>query len=103
MSQGNPQGPQELESRLCQLEERIDHLTRSLAEVVDLLEEVQTRLTQTLSRSRTICPSCKAPFDLLSNHYSIGLFDNLVYVKCPKCNRAMPLVDGGGEPKLVTD
>ncbi len=39
------------------------------------------------------CPACRGEFDLLVNHYSIGLFDNLVYVKCPHCNKSMPVVD----------
>jgi hypothetical protein len=25
------------------------------------------------------------------HHYSIGLFDNIVYVKCPHCQTPMPV------------
>ena len=103
MSKEASKGLQELEGRLSRLEEQVDHLTKSLSQVVDFLEKIQNQLTQSLNRSRTTCPSCQTPFDLLPNHYSIGLFDNLVYVKCPKCHRAMPVVDGGGGPKVITD
>jgi ssDNA-binding Zn-finger/Zn-ribbon topoisomerase 1 len=33
---------------------------------------------------------------MLAHHYSIGLFDNLVYVKCPKCHKTLPLKGGSG-------
>jgi hypothetical protein len=57
-----------------------------------------------VSRYLPPCPACKKPFDLLVNHYSIGLFDNLVYVKCPHCNKAMPVVDDGvGGVRLVAE
>jgi RNase P subunit RPR2 len=104
MSKGAGKFPQDLEGRFSRLEERVDSLTKTLSQMVELLEKVQNQLAQSLTRYMTICPSCKSPFDLLPNHYSIGLFDNLVYVKCPKCNKAMPVVDGGGSgPKVVAD
>jgi hypothetical protein len=41
---------------------------------------------------------------MLAHHYSIGLFDNLVYVKCPKCHKALPVKGGsGGDVAVVKD
>ncbi|MBI3358462.1 MAG: hypothetical protein HY201_03965 [Nitrospirae bacterium] len=86
------------------LERRLDHLEAvivALQEKVAVLE-AETRLY--LKRYLTACPVCKKEFDLLVNHYSIGLFDNLVYVKCPYCNKSMPVVDKeGGGIQVVAD
>lgn len=68
-----------LEGRVAQLEAALDALR---AEVAGRLERYVAH-----------CPACHGRFDLLVNHYSIGLFDNLVYVKCPHCRKAMPIVD----------
>ena len=87
-----------------ELEKRIDDLESiifGLQEKVRVLES-ETRLH--LKRYLTACPACKKEFDLLVNHYSIGLFDNLVYVKCPNCNKSMPVVDkGDGGIRVVAD
>jgi len=87
-----------------ELERRIDHLQAvivALQEKVAVLE-AETRLY--LKRYLTACPACQREFDLLVNHYSIGLFDNLVYVKCPHCNKAMPVVDKqDGGIRVVAD
>jgi predicted Zn finger-like uncharacterized protein len=87
-----------------ELEKRIDDLESiisALKEKIALLES-ETRLY--LKRYLTECPSCQHEFDLLVNHYSIGLFDNLVYVKCPHCNKSMPVVDkGDGGIRVVAD
>ncbi len=70
-------------------------------ELTGLRRQIQALQTEP-SRYFPSCPACKKSFDLLVNHYSIGLFDNLVYVKCPHCNKSMPVVDdGGGGVKLV--
>ncbi len=87
----------ELERRLDQLESVIVALQEKVAAL-----EAETKLH--LKRYLTACPSCKGEFDLLVNHYSIGLFDNLVYVKCPHCNKSMPVVDkAGGGIRVVAD
>jgi hypothetical protein len=44
-----------------------------------------------VAKSTTTCKKCGAAFDLFSHHYSIGLFDNIVYVKCPQCQTPMPV------------
>jgi predicted Zn finger-like uncharacterized protein len=86
------------------LERRIDHLE---SVIVALQEKVAVlELEARLSSKRYVagCPACKHEFDLLVNHYSIGLFDNLVYVKCPRCNKSMPVVDKeGGGVRVVAD
>jgi len=80
-----------IEQRLGQLESEVVRLTHQI-------EGLQSDIKTFLKRYLTACPACKKEFDLLVNHYSIGLFDNLVYVKCPHCNKSMPVVDeeGGG-------
>ena len=86
-----------LVKRIGDLESRIHVLEKT----IKLLEE---NLTRASGRYVAVCPGCRAPFDMLAHHYSIGLFDNLVYVKCPKCQKSLPLKGGGGgEVSLVTD
>ncbi len=87
----------ELERRIDQLEEIIFKLEEKIA-----LLESDVRLH--LKRYLIACPVCHKEFDLLVNHYSIGLFDNLVHVKCPHCNKSMPVVDQeNGGVRLVID
>ncbi len=87
----------ELEKRIDDLETIISGLRERVAGL-----EAETRLY--LRRYLTACPACKHEFDLLVNHYSIGLFDNLVYVKCPRCNKSMPVVDcGDGGIRVVAE
>jgi len=77
---------------------RFERLESELARLEHRIEGLQSDIKTFLKRYLTACPACKKEFDLLVNHYSIGLFDNLVYVKCPHCNKSMPVVDeeGGG-------
>ncbi|HIE64715.1 MAG: hypothetical protein ABGX83_08075 [Nitrospira sp.] len=80
------------------LEKRIDRLESEVLQLKDQFQGLQSEVNLFLKRYLTACPVCKKEFDLLVNHYSIGLFDNLVYVKCPHCNKSMPVIDteGGG-------
>lgn len=75
------------------LEKRIGALESEVLRLQSQLYSMQTEVQRFLKRYLTACPACKKEFDLLVNHYSIGLFDNLVYVKCPHCNKSMPVVD----------
>jgi len=75
------------------MEERIALLETHVASLHQQLSGLQSEVKSFLKRYLLACPACKKEFDLLVNHYSIGLFDNLVYVKCPKCNKSMPVVD----------
>ncbi len=87
-----------------ELEKRIDDLETVIFKLQEKVAALSSEVHLHLKRYLTACPTCKKEFDLLVNHYSIGLFDNLVYVKCPHCNKSMPVVDkGDGEIRVVTD
>ncbi|MDC4203920.1 MAG: hypothetical protein MPW17_18665 [Candidatus Manganitrophus sp.] len=79
-----------------EIEKRIDRLESEVLRLQHQLQTLQSEVKLFLKRYLAACPSCKKEFDLLVNHYSIGLFDNLVYVKCPHCNKSMPVVDKEG-------
>lgn len=100
------------------LEVRIEKIERSLQDLQSLLSATQHQLSASLDRLKKIeagpgpnqdkykatCPACRTPYDMLAHHYSIGLFDNLVYIKCPKCHKALPIQgDGQGGVQAVTD
>jgi len=87
-----------------ELERRLDNMESLLLRLTDKVSMLETAMKADLKRYLTTCPVCKREFDLLVNHYSIGLFDNLVHVKCPGCNKSMPLVDrGDGGIRVVLD
>ncbi|MBI3621893.1 MAG: hypothetical protein HY208_06895 [Nitrospirae bacterium] len=82
-------------------------VTRLQAEVETLRRDLTT-LTETVKTLRShyaaTCSQCGTAYDLLANHYSVGLFDNVVYAKCPKCQKAVAiegLREGG--IRLVTE
>ncbi|MBN4050061.1 hypothetical protein JYT17_00405 [Nitrospira defluvii] len=75
------------------LEKRVDCLEAEVLRLQSQIYGIQGEVKHFLKRYLSACPACKKEFDLLVNHYSIGLFDNLVYVKCPHCNKSMPVVD----------
>ena len=79
-------------------DKRLDRLEAEVLRLQSQIDAIRADVATFLKRYLTACPVCKREFDLLVNHYSIGLFDNLVYVKCPHCNKSMPVVDreGGG-------
>ena len=79
------------------LQHEVDALRREVAALQEAVKELRNRYTAT-------CDQCGAAYDLLAHHYSVGLFDNVVYVKCPKCQKAVPiegLREGG--IRLVTE
>ncbi len=87
-----------------ELEKRINDLESIISRLQEKVTALESEIQIHLKRYLTACPACKKEFDLLVNHYSIGLFDNLVYVKCPNCNKSMPVVDkGDGGIRVVTD
>jgi len=87
-----------------ELERRIDNLEAIIFKLTEQVALLEAEVRVQLKRYLTTCPVCKKEFDLLVNHYSIGLFDNLVHVKCPRCNKSMPLVDeGNGAIRVVLD
>ena len=74
---------------------------QTLQEKVSALESGQIKAAD---RYVAVCTACQTRFDLLAHHYSIGLFDNLVYAKCPKCQKAFPIKGGsGGDVRIVPD
>lgn len=76
-----------------EIEKRIDYLEAEVLRLQSQIYNIQSEVQRFLKRYLSACPACEKEFDLLVNHYSIGLFDNLVYVKCPHCNKSMPVVD----------
>jgi len=92
------------DDRFDSIERRIGFLESESLRLQTRIEELQAEVRRLVARYLVTCPACKGAFDLLVNHYSIGLFDNLVYVKCPHCNKAMPVVDkGNGAIGVVAD
>jgi predicted Zn finger-like uncharacterized protein len=76
-----------------EIKKRLEHLESQVRLLQQEHKVLESDVKQFLKRYLAACPACKREFDLLVNHYSIGLFDNLVYVKCPHCNKSMPVVD----------
>jgi len=64
--------------------------------VADLRKTVDSAAKDGSARYVATCPACATKYDMLAHHYSIGLFDNMVYVKCPKCNKTLPVSGGAG-------
>lgn len=96
-SKKSTQSIQELEKHVQQLQSQILVLQKSV-------EALEKRLLISSGRYIATCPNCQTRFDMLAHHYSIGLFDNLVYVKCPKCHKALPVKGGSsGEVAVVSD
>jgi hypothetical protein len=85
------------DERLDTLQAEIEALRRDVASLKEVVQQLHRRYT-------TSCDQCGTVYDLLAHHYSVGLFDNVVYVKCPKCQKAVP-VEGrlGGEFRLVKE
>ncbi len=87
--------PNELEKRIAKIESELVALRGQVA-------AASAEAQRASKRYFASCPGCRKSFDLLVNHYSIGLFDNLVYVRCPHCRKTMPVVDqGDGDIALV--
>jgi hypothetical protein len=88
---------QEPQQAARQLQQEVEALRREVAALQQAVAELRSRYT-------TTCGQCGTAYDLLAHHYSVGLFDNVVYVKCPKCQKAVPiegLREGG--IRLVSD
>jgi hypothetical protein len=84
------------ETDIKKLEDRLQELEKHMEQLRATLGEMQKQITAAARRYIATCPQCRTEFDLLAHHYSIGLFDNLVYVKCPKCNKPLPIEGGSG-------
>lgn len=81
----------DLEARLDDQKAEINRLKSDLSTVRSELDRVHGRVEDVYKKNVTTCKSCQTEYDLFAHHYSIGLFDNIVFVKCPKCHTAMPV------------
>lgn len=86
-----------LHDQIRQLQSQVLFLQKSV-------ETLEMKLLDASNRYVATCSACRTRFDMLAHHYSIGLFDNLVYVKCPKCHKALPVKGGGkGEVRVIEE
>ncbi len=93
-----------LEQTVHDLQALVSALQTRLETESERLKQIESVAIQAQNRYRIACPACHTAYDMLTQHYSIGLFDNLVYVKCPKCQKSLPLQsDGRGGVRAVTD
>lgn len=76
--------PDNLDKKVQNLESMVSHLQTTLEKLQEQVETAHRKNTAT-------CENCKIEFDVFANHYSIGLFDNIVYTKCPRCNQGIPV------------
>ena len=77
------------------LAEQLRETRSELEQVRRELHSLRAAVEHLTARSVATCKKCGTTYDMFSHHYSIGLFDNIVYVKCPQCQTPMPV-----DPKL---
>lgn len=80
-----------LERRIVEWEAELREAREALDRVRAELEELRGTIRELAGKQTATCKKCGITYDLFSHHYSIGLFDNIVYVKCPACQTAMPV------------
>lgn len=87
---------QETDPKLKELETTLQEQTQVISGLENHLQLVQKELGQfkeqihkLYTKIVTTCKSCQTEYDILAHHYSIGLFHNIVFVKCPKCQTEM--------------
>ena len=80
-----------IERRLAESESGLQETREALGRVRIELAELRQTIRELAGKQATTCKKCGTAYDLFSHHYSIGLFDNIVYVKCPTCQTAMPV------------
>ncbi|HXN07740.1 MAG TPA: hypothetical protein VN944_11845 [Nitrospiria bacterium] len=92
-----------MSGRIAKLEALLEGTTRQIAllreelyQKEELLTGLQSVILRIYKKTFVTCVDCKTEYDLLTHHYSIGLYDNLVFVKCPKCHKDMAIdrIDG---------
>ena len=84
---------------LEKIEQRLKDLEATVEQQRIALEKLREQVKEIHQKSVTTCEDCQIEFDLFFRHYSIGLFDNIVYVKCPRCNKALPVDAKSGVKK----
>jgi uncharacterized coiled-coil protein SlyX len=80
-----------LEQRVAEQETLLRDLHRELQRTRQELETLRATVERLVAQSVATCKKCGATYDVFRHHYSIGLFDNIVYVKCPQCQTPMPV------------
>jgi len=88
-----------LEAKISEQEKLVETLQSAFSQVKTALEKLQEQIQEMHQRSVATCNACSIEFDLFANHYSIGLFDNIVYVKCPRCHKSTPVDSRDGLKK----
>ncbi len=89
----------DLEAIIQDQQKTISKLQSNLSQVQTEMGQINQKVQDVYKKNVTTCKSCNTEYDLFSHHYSIGLFDNIVFVKCPKCNTAMPVDPKDGVKK----
>jgi multidrug resistance efflux pump len=79
------------EARVAELNAQLRDTRTELEQVRRDLDSLRAAVDQLTAKSVATCKKCGATYDIFSHHYSIGLFDNIVYVKCPDCQTPMPV------------
>jgi predicted Zn finger-like uncharacterized protein len=93
-----------VEEQIKTLQAAVQSLESKISDLHKVISSLNERVSESISRYVASCPACATQFDMLAHHYSIGLFDNMVYVKCPNCNKTLPLQGGsGGRVQTATD
>lgn len=80
-----------VEERLAEQESMLQRLRTDLQRARQDLEALRAIVDRLVAQSVATCKKCGATYDVFRHHYSIGLFDNIVYVKCPQCQTPMPV------------
>ena len=90
-----------MQEQINSLQATVQGLKSEISDLQKILLSLRQQVIDSANRYVATCPSCQAHYDMLAHHYSIGLFDNMVYVKCPNCNKTLP-VQGGADGKVQT-
>ena len=79
------------EERVAELSAQLRDTRTELEQVRRDLDSLRTAVDHLTAKNVATCKKCGVTYDIFSHHYSIGLFDNIVYVKCPDCQTPMPV------------
>jgi uncharacterized coiled-coil DUF342 family protein len=80
-----------MEERVAEQSAQLRDTRTELEQVRRELDSLRAAVDQLRAKTVATCKKCGATYDMFSHHYSIGLFDNIVYVKCPDCQTPMPV------------